>query len=152
MSLVNQRRRDAPMPTDVDGDFTNRQSIQLGGPTPGGVYEAFVPLKGPGEQSQYPIQLMRLRVRHVSGSATTFVPQLLSKPLGNVVVGNSLALEHTAPAPTPVADRYDSGTIAVNTSIEPYGTGATTQVGLWFRGNPDAGTDNIFEVICDFEG
>ena len=105
-------------------------------------------LRAPGFGRNTAVLLRRLRIRFLSGSAAQYQPVVLSVDESGAL-SNQLSIEHVAPAAVAVADSYDSGTVDVPTMLQPKDDGS---VSLWVRPVPDAGVDNVFEIVVDYLG
>lgn len=81
--------------------------------------------------------LVRAKIRHVSGSAATFTPEVWS---ADPATANPIRMElSSGGVAIPVADTWDTGG-NLEFSFSSY-TGK-----LWIKPQPDAGADNIFMV------
>jgi hypothetical protein len=83
----------------------------------------------------------RLRLRWVSGTAANWQGYLFSSNISGAPAGDlTWEWDGTAKAVTVVVDAV----VELHTKLDSLGN-------LYFRGNPDAGADNVFDIWVDLE-
>jgi hypothetical protein len=88
-----------------------------------------------------PVIIRRIRCRWLSGTAANWRGYLFSSDISGAPAGDlTWEWDGTAKAVTVVVDAV----VELHTKLDSLGN-------LYFRGNPDAGTGNVFDVWLDLE-